>query len=229
MTEFAVAYSLFLLAHVIPAAPGIRSRAVRRLGRGPYLALYSAVSVLLLGWLVAAARAAPTTMLWPTTPALALLPIIVMPVAFVLLVGGLASPNPLSISWRRTAFDPARPGLVAVTRHPVLWGFMLWAFAHMAANGNVVAVALFGGLGAYAALGLVLADAGARRRLGVVAWAGLARRTSVIPFAALASGRTRLVLDRATVGSVLFGLALYLAFLCGGHRWLIGVDPLALL
>jgi uncharacterized membrane protein len=229
MAEFAVAYSLFLLAHIVPAAPGFRGGAVRRLGRGAYLALYSAVSIALLVWLVSAALAAPTTMLWPTTKGLALVPIVVMPFAFILLAAGFWSPNPLSISWRRGGFVPERPGIVGITRHPVLWAFALWAFAHMIANGNLVAVALFGGLGVYAVLGFALADVAARRRLGAEAWAQLASRTSIVPFVAIARGRSRFPSDAATVGAVVLGLAVYLVFIGGGHQWLIGVDPLALL
>jgi uncharacterized membrane protein len=229
MTQFAIAYSLFMIAHVIPAAPGVRGSAIRRLGRGAYLALYSILSIGLLAWLVAAALSAPTTMLWPTTPTLALVAVVVMPFASILVVGGLLSPNPLSISWRRRGFDPERPGIVAITRHPVLWGFLLWTLVHVAANGNLVAVALFGGLAAYAVAGFALADAGARRRLGGEAWATLARSTSVIPFAAVVAGRARLRADGGMIGAVLLGLALYLVFIGGGHQWLIGRDPLALL
>lgn len=229
MAEFAIAYSLFMLAHVVPAAPGFRGGAIRRVGRGAYLVLYSAVSIALLVWLVSAALSAPTTMLWPTTAGLALVPIVVMPFAFILLAAGFLSPNPLSISWYRGGFVPERPGIVGVTRHPVLWAFALWAFAHVAANGNLVAVALFGGLGLYAVAGFALADIAARRRLGDEAWAQLAGRTSVVPFVAIVAGRSRFPTDRATLGAAVLGLAVYLVFIGGGHQWLIGVDPLALL
>lgn len=227
MTEFALAYLLFIGTHVVPAVRGVRGAAVARLGRRGYLAAYSLLSTLLLVWLVVATRSAPTLPLWPTTPALARVPVVVMPFAFILIACGLSAPNTLSISWRNHGFDPARPGIVAVTRHPVLWGLLLWAVAHVPPNGDVVSVALFGGLSIYAAMGFYLADARARQRLGPARWAALSAGTSVMPFAAMLAGRARLAGDAPLLAAALAGLALYALFLAGGHAWLIGVDSLA--
>lgn len=125
MAQFALAYSLFMAAHAVPAVRHLRGFALQVLGRRLYLATYSLVAVLLLVWLIMAAGRAPSLPLWPATPELALVPLVVMPFALVLIVGGLIQPNPLSVSWRSEAFDPELPGVVAVTRHPVLWGFLL--------------------------------------------------------------------------------------------------------
>lgn len=226
MVQFALAYVLFMTAHVVPAAPQVRGFALHALGRGAYLALYSLISLLLLVWLVAAARSAPTLLLWPLTPELALVPLIVMPFGFILVVAGLFQANPLSVSLRDYGFDPNRPGIVAVTRHPVLWGFVLWALSHVAVNGDVVSVALFGGLGLYAAAGFGLADKRAKSLLGLDRWSALAARTSILPFAAILAGRARLAVDRQMLAGILVGLAFYVLFLAGGHLWLFGVDPL---
>ena len=42
--------------------------------------------------------------------------------------------------------DPAAPlaPIVTTTRHPVLWGFLIWAVAHLPPNGDVVSIVLFG-------------------------------------------------------------------------------------
>ena len=229
MVQFALAYVLFMTAHLVPAAPHLRGFAVRALGRRAYLVLYSLASFLLLIWLIAAARSAPTLFLWPLTPELVLIPLIAMPFAFTLVVAGLLQPNPLSVSWRGGVFDPARPGIVAVTRHPVLWGFLLWALSHVTVNGDMVSVALFGGLALYAVAGFGLADKRAKSRLGPDRWSTLAARTSIIPFAAILNGRARLSPDMSTLAGILGGLALYVAFLAGGHFWLFGVDPLVFL
>jgi uncharacterized membrane protein len=69
-----------------------------------------------------------------------------MPVAIILAVAGLLARNPLSMSLNREAFDPLRPGIVAVVRHPVLWAQLIWSLAHLAANGDVGHVVLFGTL-----------------------------------------------------------------------------------
>lgn len=227
MAQFALAYSLFMVAHFVPAASGVRATAIRALGRPVYFIGYSLLSVVLLIWLVAAARGAPSPPLWSPTPALTLVPLVIMPLALILVVGGLLHSNPLSVSWRDQGFDPARPGVVAVTRHPVLVGLLLWALSHIPVNGDLVAVALFGGLTLYGAAGLAIAEQRAKRRLGRERWTALSRKTSVIPFAAMLSGRTRLNADAPTVVAVMIAVSIYLALLSGLHRWLVGVDPLS--
>src|SRR5690349_3390428 len=128
MTELLLALAAFLAAHLLPSAPGVRPALVARWGRGVYLVGYSAVSLALLAWVVIAARRADVVMLWEPAPWQWLTPFVVMPFALFLIVAGLAEPNPLSIAWRKGE----RPGPVsAITRHPVLWGFLLWAAAHV--------------------------------------------------------------------------------------------------
>lgn len=75
-----------------------------------------------------------------------------MPFACVLLALGIGIPNPFSIAGAGSArFDPARPGVLALTRHPVLWSTVLWSGAHVVPNGDVATATLFG---AFAAMGL---------------------------------------------------------------------------
>ena len=226
MLHFAVAYAAFLAAHSLSAVRPVRAWLVARLGERRYLALYSLVSLVLLAWLVVAALRAPYVALW-TPPAWAYAaPLALVPPALMLIGAGLARPNPLSVSFAGAGFDPARPGVVGLTRHPVLWGFALWAFAHGPPNGNVVAVSLFGGLGLFALAGLPLVDRRARRRLGPD-WERLARRTSVLPFAAWRRGRIGLAPTAADFIGAGLGLLTALALLAGLHERLFGADPLA--
>lgn len=44
------------------------------------------------------------------------------------------------------------------TRHPMLWGLVCWALAHLLANGDRAALLLFGGMGVYALLGMLSAN-----------------------------------------------------------------------
>ncbi|RJL05947.1 hypothetical protein D3P06_05205 [Paracoccus aestuarii] len=46
--------------------------------------------------------------------------------------------------------------VTAHTRHPMLWGFALWAFAHLLVNGDVPSFVLFGGLLAWALVEMVV-------------------------------------------------------------------------
>ena len=228
MTEFLIAIAVFVVAHVVPPAPPVRQRLIALFGRRAYMAGYSLLSLGLIAWIIAAAHRAPYVPLWTPAPWQTLVPIVVMPLAAWLLVAGLAEANPLSISLR--GGDATEPGpAVAVTRHPVLWAFLLWAASHMVPNGDVVSLILFGGMAILALAGLAVVDRRARRRLGEERWKNLAATTSVVPFVALATGRARLRASLRFGLSLVAAAALYLWFLLQGHIWLIGVDPLGLL
>ena len=55
-----------------------------------------------------------------------------------LIAYGIAAPNPFSIAGRGSAsFDPGRPGIAGITRHPLLLAITLWALAHMVPNGDL--------------------------------------------------------------------------------------------
>lgn len=225
MIEFAVALAAFLAAHSIPALPSVRGRLVALLGRVPYLAAYSVLSFVLLAWLVDAARRADTVTLWEPARWQWCVTLALMPFALFFLTSGLFAANPLSVSLR----SGAKPGaIVAITRHPLIWGFLVWAVAHIPPNGDLVSVVLFGGLAAFSLAGLVLLDAKAKRRLGAERWRAMSQATSVVPFAALLTGRATIGPARALVAGAVLATAVYAWFLVQGHALLIGPDPLAM-
>jgi uncharacterized membrane protein len=223
MIEFSLALAVFLAAHLIPASPGLRSRLIAILGRTVYLGAYSFLSLGLLAWLILAAQRAETVLLWDPAPWQWHVPFLAMPVAVFLLIAGLAWPNPLSISLR-TGEEPGP--IVAVTRHPVLWGFLIWAASHIPANGSLVAVLLFGGMAAFSILGFFLLDLKARRRMGPGPWQVRSAGTSIIPLAALLKGRNPWPSLRALMLPTLVAIAAYVWFVLQGHALLIGPDPL---
>lgn len=224
MTEFLLALAAFLVAHLAPALPGVRARLVALAGRGAYLAGYSILSLGLLAWVIAAARRAEDVTLWEPAAWQWLVPVLIMPFALFLIIAGLAQPNPLSISFRREG--PPGP-VVAITRHPVLWGFLLWALAHLPANGRVVPIVLFGVMALFSLLGFVLLDRKARRRLGEARWRELAGGTSIVPGLALLQGRARVSGSGSLAVAALAALALDGWFLFQGHGMLIGPEPWA--
>jgi uncharacterized membrane protein len=194
VTEFLASLAVFLAAHAIPPHPRLRPKLVAWLGRRIYLAAYSALSLVLLAWLVSAASRAPYVALWAPAAWQAHLAVALMPLAAWLLVAGLAEATPLSLSLTAPPQSPEswRPGPAAsVTRHPVLAGFLIWALAHLVANGHLVALILFGAFVALSLGGMALLDRRAQRRLGRDLWESLAARTSLVPFAALLAGRVR--------------------------------------
>ena len=220
MTEFSLALALFLLSHSIPARPALRGSLTAVLGERPYLVLYSMLSLGLLIWLISAAFRAPFLPLWNLSLSQYYVPVVLMLPTFMLFIGGAVSPNPLSIAFSRQSFDPDRPGIVAVTRHPILWGFALWAFSHVVPNGDLVSLIMFGGFGLFALAAMPLTDRRKRRQLGPD-WETLAAGTSILPFAGRAPWRW----PRHTLAITLIGGTLrYLAMLWL-HPTLFGPDP----
>jgi uncharacterized membrane protein len=209
--ELTLAFGVFLLSHSIPPLAPVRARLISRLGRRGYLAAYSVVSTAILVWLISAALRAPYVALWGRPDWSPWVPLLVMPIAFTLLVGGIITPNPLSVSFR--AGTPRHPGVLRFTRHPVLWAGALWAGAHLVANGDVAAVMMFGLFAALALAGMPLMDMRSRKTLGEAEWRRLV--------AQIKSRRDGHGLARAIV----LGLAAYGGFLAL-HPWLIGVSPL---
>ena len=225
MGEFAAALAVFLAAHSIPATPTIRGRLIAVLGRTGYLAAYSLLSLALLAWLVAAVRRADTVVLWQPAAWQWRVTLGLMPVSLFFGMAGLLAPNPLSVSVRG-----GPPGaIVSVTRHPLLWGFLFWAVAHLPPNGDLASVILFGGLATFSLLGFLLLDAKARRRLGPQRWRALSQATSTVPFWALLIGRARIGAAKPLMLPAALAAALYAWFLLQGHALLIGPDPLATL
>jgi len=227
MAEFLLAISAFAAAHVIPPIPPIRAFLIGRIGRPLYILTYSLLSLALLAWIVVAARRAPYIALWDPAPWQALLAVALMPLAFWFIVVGLAEPNPLSITLRRAGPGFVPGPIVTITRHPVLWGFTIWAAAHIPANGDVVSLILFGGMFVLALGAMPILDRRARRQLGERSWQALAQCTSTVPFAAILTGKTRPRPDRPFAISTAVAVLACLWFLLEGHRILIGLSPLA--
>jgi uncharacterized membrane protein len=85
--------------------------------------------------------------------------------------------------------DPAR-GVIRTTRHPIMWGVMLWAAAHIVARGDTKGLVFFGSFLLLAAVGTLAMDA---RKRANPDWPRFAAVTSHVPFVAIAQGRNRLV------------------------------------
>jgi uncharacterized membrane protein len=212
--ELGVALALFIAAHLLPARPAVRSRLAAVLGERLYLALYSLVSLALLGWLITAAGTAPYVPLWEPAPWQRWTAALLMAPACLLLTLGIGVPSPLSLGGGTTRSDPEHPGIVGIVRHPLLWALALWSAAHLLANGDLAHILLFGGFLALALAGMAALDRRSRARLGVEEWRRLAMRRP--------PGWRRSDLARLAAGFVLYVMLLL------AHEPVIGIAPLAL-
>lgn len=225
MTQFIAALLVFLALHMVPAVPPLRAGLIVAVGRRNYLLAYSLVSLLALGWLFHAALSLDFTPLWNAAPWQASVTIILTPIALVFLVAGLLSSNPASITLRKP--DMKSGAITTITRHPVLWGFALWAGSHLVPNGDLRSVLLFGALFAFAIVGMFITDRRTRRRLGPL-WVPIAHRTSVLPFAAMMTGRARPTVDAPMLIGIGVSAIITAWLLMGGHAAIFGADPLAM-
>jgi uncharacterized membrane protein len=122
---------LFFAAHLTPALPGLRARLIGRLGENGYKGGFSLLSLAGLVAIVFGAASfrgsAADAQLWAPPVWTRHLAFTLMLPAFILVVA---------------ANIPSR--LRDRLRNPMLIGVALWALAHLLANGNLLALLLFG-------------------------------------------------------------------------------------
>ena len=216
--EFAVAYVVFFLSHSVPVRPPLRPWLQARLGASGFTMAYSALSLGVLAWLIGAAGRAPHVTLWDWAPWQVHVPLIVMGPVCLILALSIARPNPFSFGGARNdQFDPARPGIVRLSRHPLLAALALWATAHVVPNGDLAHVILFGTFAAFAILGGRLIDRRKRREMGPE-WQCLHEASK------RASGLS-LYMSGETAVRLVAGIGLYVLLLWL-HPGLFGVSPL---
>lgn len=206
MTLLVAATLVFLATHFIPSTP-LRPALVRTMGQWPYVGVYSLIALLTLGWMIWAYIGTPREPLWP---GIRWITYALMPIAFVLLACGFwRNPTIVGAEGLLRSQDPAR-GMIRVTRHPIMWGFMLWAAAHILARGDTKSLVFFGAFIVLAGVGTLLMDA---RKKANPDWPRFAAVTSHIPFVAIAQGRNRLVWREIGWLRPAIGLAVFFAVL----------------
>ncbi len=133
---------LFIAIHLIPSAPRLRVALVERLGAKPYRGVFSAVALLSLAAIVWGFSRSPIEEVYAPPTWGHQVSMILAPIALVLFAA---------------ANMPTR--IRAMVRHPMLLGLLLWALAHLASNGEVHSVVLFGGFALFALVQIVSAVA----------------------------------------------------------------------
>ncbi len=220
MEQLLLACAVFLATHFFPSTP-LRGVLVKATGQWVYTGIYSLVAFATIGWMSWAYNRAPVELLWQGPR---WLPAVVMPISFILLACGLFARNPTIVGADRLlqSADPAR-GMIRVTRHPIMWSFLLWALTHVLARGDLKSLVFFGSFAVLAGVGSLLMDRRKKQALGEN-WQRFAAVTSNIPFAAILQGRNRL--NAAEIGwrNPAIGLALSILFF-QAHAWLFGTQP----
>ena len=226
MLPMLLAGGLFLGTHLGISSTGLRAKLVKLLGQGGYLALYSVLALGTLAYLIWLYTELPRyDYFWLPNPTLYLIAKLIMPVAFVLFVGGFMVKNPTNVGAESilqgvTAETEFARGVTRITRHPFQWSVMLWSSCHLLANGDSVSVGFFSTFLVLSVAGSMLLDRKKAASLGAD-WAVYQAQTSNVPFAAILRGKNRLV-AKELILPVVVGGVLYAAVLWG-HEWVGGV------
>ncbi len=205
-----LAAALWVGWHVGVAGTRLRGQVVAKLGEMGFMIAFSIGSVVSIMLLVMAWQAAPVWFLWSAPAPLRWLLAALMLPGFILFIASVTAPNPTSAGQKLAPEGPR--GITRITRHPMLWSFAIWAFVHVAGNGDVASLIFFGAFLMTALLGMPSIDAKLAKR-DPESWARLADTTSIIPFGAVLAGRGRV--DWAEIGPrpFIFGLVLWLGLL----------------
>jgi uncharacterized membrane protein len=190
MTILVLGLLIFLGVHSVRiVAESWRAATIARVGENGWKGLYSLASIVglvLIVWGYGLTRGHPA-LLWTPPTGMRHVAALLTVVAFVLIAAAYVPGNRIK----------------AAVGHPMVLGVLIWALAHLLANGRLAAVVLFGAFLAWAAVDFV----SARRREPVAAprYAGGTLARDVIV--------------------VLVGLGGWALFAFALHGWLIGVRP----
>ena len=168
----------FLLSHPL------RQPVINRFGEKGFSAIYVIVAFLTLGltiWVYG--HLGRESQLWTPDEGLWAIASLLMWFGSILFVGSLQG-NPafprMPGRARRTAIPPPH-GVFSITRHPMMWGFALWAITHMIVVATPKAMILDGAILLLALGGSVGQDSKKRKLMGEQ-WHEWTAKTAFVPF-----------------------------------------------
>ena len=179
----ALAAASFVGTHFLLSHP-LRRPLIRRIGEGAFGGIYVVVAFITLGvtiWIYHRIGREPP--LWDQSDALWIVACLLMWFASILFVGSLqgnpafprrpGSTPPTSI--------PAPRGVFAITRHPMMWSFAIWAIVHAAVVATPKAFILDAAILILALGGSALQEGKKRAQMGD-AWHEWSLKTAFVPF-----------------------------------------------
>lgn len=188
MDGLVLALLAFVGTHFLLSHP-LRAPLVARLGDKGFQALYSVVALGTFYWVYVAFRAAPRGMdHWMVSNGLWIFASLLMLFGAILFAGSFAgNPAMPAPGAAQAAAQPAR-GVFGITRHPMMWGFAIWALVHAIVAPYSASFALTFGMLVLALGGSAGQDRKKAKLMGD-AWADWSARTSFLPFGNQLSGK----------------------------------------
>lgn len=180
---------LFVGSHLALSHP-LRHALASRMGERGFQIVYSIVAIATFIMLVQAWRGMPPEPpLWAVGDGLWIVASVIVLFASVLFMGSLIGNPALPAPGAAAAAQTAPRGVFAITRHPMMWGFALWAVAHVMVMPTNAQIILSATIIFLALVGSAGQDVKKARLMGD-AWRHWAARTSFVPFARQIGGAT---------------------------------------
>ena len=179
----ALASAAFVGTHFLMSHP-LRPSMVASLGEKGFAGVYSLVSLLTFGWMVwsyGPASAEAPKPIWDAGRVGFTVATVLMWLGSVLFVGSLRR-NPAFPRPGKSLERIDEPhGVYSITRHPMMWGFTLWAISHAIVNPTQASLILCTAIAFLALVGAAAQDSKKLKLLGP-AWQEWRSRTSFIPY-----------------------------------------------
>lgn len=179
----ALASTAFVGTHFLLSHP-LRAPLIARIGEKAFAGVYSLVALALLGWMIgvygAALSEAPQP-LWDAGRIGFIVATLLMLLGSVLFMGSLRRNPALPRPGRPIQRIDEPQGVFSITRHPMMWGFALWAVVHAIVNPTMASLIFTAAFAFLALVGAAAQDAKKQKLLGEI-WAEWRSKTSFIPY-----------------------------------------------
>jgi uncharacterized membrane protein len=209
MPIFIIALAIFIGTHFAMSHP-LRAPMVKAIGDRGFQIVYSLVSLATFIWAVRLYGQLPDEApLWVAGDGLWLFASGLMLIGSILFAGSIIG-NPALPAPGAAALTKATPsGALAITRHPMMWGFAAWSATHLLVSPQPKVITLAVGLAFLALVGSKGQDRKKQILMGDD-WRAWEARTSFIPFGGQMSGRVPWASAMPGRTVILLGLALWL-------------------
>lgn len=178
-----IASATFVGTHFLLSHP-LRAPLVAKLGERGFAGVYSLFAILTFGWMIwvyGPASAEAPEPLWDAGRWGFTIATVLMWLGSVLFMGSLRRNPALPRPGKRIERIDDPNGVYSITRHPMMWGFALWALVHAIVNPTPASLILSATIAFLALVGAALQDEKKAKLLGNV-WLDWRSKTSFVPY-----------------------------------------------
>jgi uncharacterized membrane protein len=179
----ALASATFVGTHFLLSHP-LRAPLIARLGEKGFAGLYTVVALATFAWMIKAyspASAEAPQQLWDAGQAGWIVATLLMWLGSVLFLGSLRRNPAFPRPGKKIEKIDDPNGVYSITRHPMMWGFALWALVHAIVNSTLASLILSATVAILALVGAAFQDAKKEALLGDL-WRDWKSKTSFVPY-----------------------------------------------